>query len=245
MRYLIFGLALGLLAACKISQKGFKHVSAAEAAAVKAARRQWHSHTDADRFVILTSSGSMVVRLYNQTPLHRDNFIRLAETGFFDSLLFHRVINHFMIQGGDPNSKHAAAAAPLGDGEAPGKPIDAEIRTAEGLYHKKGVLAAARDDNPTKASSNCQFYIVQGKVFSPATLSAMATQRKLVLTDAQQKLYTTLGGTPHLDGKYTVFGELESGLEVLDKIASVKTDTFDRPLTDVRMRIYRVSRRKK
>lgn len=190
----------------------------------------------ANRVLFVTDSGSMVVRLYDSTPLHRDNFKSKILTGFYDSLLFHRVVKKFMIQGGDPVSKRATAMQLLGDGEAPGGKIPAEIFPT--IYHKKGALGMARDGNPEKASSNCQFYIVQGRVFTNEALDSAAEKRHYTLDSAQRKIYTTIGGAPHLDKNYTVFGEVEYGLEVVDKIAFVPTNKTDRPLGDIRMKIY-------
>jgi cyclophilin family peptidyl-prolyl cis-trans isomerase len=179
------------------------------------------------RVMVTTDSGTMVIRLYDSTPLHRDNFIAKVNEGFFDSLMFHRVIKGFMIQGGDPNSKNAQPGEPLGMGSAPGDRIPAEFRPT--LFHKKGVLAAARDGNPEKASSNCQFYIVQGRKYNDQEL-AMAP-----IPAAQKAVYKKIGGTPMLDQNYTVFGEVEIGLAVIDKIASVPTAPGDRPIADSRM----------
>jgi peptidyl-prolyl cis-trans isomerase B (cyclophilin B) len=190
---------------------------------------------------ISTNYGVMIAKLYNQTPLHRDNFIKLVQQGFYDSLLFHRVIKEFMIQGGDPTSKYATDTSRLGGGAAPGEKIAAEIQTA--LYHKKGALAAARDGNPAKASSTCQFYIVQGKRYDTAQLQATYNSRvkmanpNFSFSATQKEVYERIGGTPQLDQSYTVFGEVISGLDVIDKIASVQTKPGDRPLMDVRMKI--------
>jgi peptidyl-prolyl cis-trans isomerase B (cyclophilin B) len=190
---------------------------------------------------IKTDLGTIVVKLYDSTPLHRDNFIKLVKQGFYDSLLFHRVIDGFMIQGGDPESKYADSAAMLGNGEAPGGMIPAEFR--ENLIHKKGALAMARTDNPEKASSNCQFYIVQGKPCSDTLLNQVecgVRQSGNILfsyTDAQRKIYKTVGGTPFLDQNYTVFGEVVKGLDVIDKIAAVPRDENNRPLKDIRMKM--------
>ena len=236
MRVLIVVL-LCMLVACSTS-KTFRKMNEKETASYKAAKKKWGKTTDAYRVLIITDSGDMVVRLYNETPLHRDNFVKKVRAGFYDSLLFHRVIKDFMIQGGDPDSKKAGAGKMLGEGEAVGGRIPAEIKTNLGIYHKKGVLAAARDNNPEKASSNCQFYIAEGKVFTPAQLDSAAAKRGYTLTATQKLLYTTQGGIPHLDGNYTVFGELESGLNVLDKIAHVKTNKADRPVGDVRMYMF-------
>ena len=184
------------------------------------------------RVKITTDSGVIVVRLYDKTPLHRDNFIKLVKEHFFDSLLFHRVIQGFMIQGGDPESKHAQPGQMLGSGDV-GYTIPAEFDS--NYYHKKGALAAARTNNPAKASSGCQFYIVQGKTYTDADLSNIETQAGIKFSPEKKQVYKTVGGVPFLDMNYTVFGEVESGLEVIDKIASVPTNgtPYDRPLGDV------------
>ncbi|PKP02602.1 MAG: peptidylprolyl isomerase [Bacteroidetes bacterium HGW-Bacteroidetes-9] len=250
--------------------------------------------------VISTDKGDITLKLYDDTPKHRDNFLKLAAEGFFDSTLFHRVIQNFMIQGGDPDSKNAIAGTELGNG-GPGYDIPAEITPAH--FHKRGVLAAAREDdkiNPKRLSSGSQFYIVQGKVFTSAELdkleaeqNSLAKQQIFVnimdkpenlnlrnqffspdakkdtahfrflldtlnllidkeyaltnqfkLTEEQRKIYTTIGGTPHLDGKYTIFGEVITGMEVVDAIAAEKTDKNDRPLIDIPMTIKIVNRKK-
>lgn len=178
---------------------------------------------------ITTDLGVMVVRLYDATPLHRDNFIKLVQEGFYDSLLFHRIIQGFMIQGGDPLSKNAPAGSRLGMGGGDMQRIPAEFN--RNIIHKKGALAAARDGNPEKASSACQFYIVQGNTFPKDQLKMMG------YSPAQIEAYSTLGGTPQLDMEYTVFGELVSGFDVLDKIAIVDKNEFDRPNTDVHMKM--------
>lgn len=197
--------------------------------------------------LIQTTMGDIVVRLSDSTPLHRDNYLRLAKVGYFDSILFHRVIKDFMIQGGDPNSKTAAKGQPLGNG-GPSYRIPAEFRTS--LFHKKGVIAAARDNNPEKSSSGSQFYIVQGKKFTDAELDNLEKTRlggrKIPLV--QREVYKTIGGTPHLDQTYTVFGEVVKGIEVVDKIASVETSKGtdrDRPLEDVRILHTKLIKRKK
>jgi len=189
---------------------------------------------------ISTDYGTMIIRLYDSTPLHRDNFIKLVQQGFYDSLLFHRVIQNFMIQGGDPTSKNADSTAMLGAGEADGDRIPAEFRN--NYIHKKGVIAAARDDNPEKASSNCQFYIVQGQKYNDTAMNMMECNVRqnnpgFTYTKEQRKLYETIGGTPFLDQNYTVFGEVIKGLDVIDKIAAVQCNANDRPLQDVRMKI--------
>jgi cyclophilin family peptidyl-prolyl cis-trans isomerase len=186
------------------------------------------------RVKVTTDSGVMIIRLYDKTPQHRDNFIKLAKEHFFDSLLFHRVIQGFMIQGGDPQSKYAQAGQMLGMGDV-GYTIPAEFDTS--LFHKKGALAAARTPNPAKASSGCQFYIVQGNKLTDADLNMMEMQKGIKYSAAQRNTYKTVGGTPFLDQDYTVFGEVEKGLEVIDKIASVPKAQGDRPIADVRMKI--------
>lgn len=173
---------------------------------VNAQKEQKNMQEKSTLVLISTTMGNIKVRLYNETPLHRDNFIKLVNEGYYDSLLFHRVINNFMIQGGDPQSKNAPAGVMLGNG-GPDYTIPAEIRTD--IKHKKGALAAARMGdmvNPERASSGSQFYLVQND-----------------------------NGTPHLDGAYTVFGETVEGLDVIDKIAQVRTDRYNRPIEDVRI----------
>lgn len=247
-----------------------------------------------ETLVISTAYGEMKIKLFNETPQHRDNFLKLVKQGFYDSLLFHRVIEQFMIQGGDPYSKYAKSNVLLGDSDLH-YTVPAEFN--QKLFHKKGMLCAAResdDKNPAKASSACQFYIVQGRVLTPEDLksyeyrinknllgriasdlvlndpaarrimdrqhefeksgqadSARAEAKKLdamakavyektehyTFTPEQIKAYTTVGGTPHLDNNYTVFGEVISGLDVIDKIAALPTNRDNRPLTDVRMNI--------
>ena len=185
--------------------------------------------------------GTCIVRLYNETPLHRDNFIKLAKKHVYDGTLFHRVISKFMIQGGDPDSKTAKPGAMLGEGDV-GYTVPAEFR--DSLFHKKGVLAAARDDNPEKASSGCQFYIVQGKKFTDEELNALETNRlKFKIPEWQRAVYKSIGGTPHLDRNYTVYGEVVKGLEMLDGIAAMVTDPNNRPVTDVGMKVKVLKRR--
>jgi len=183
-----------------------------------------------------TTEGTIKVRLYAETPKHRDNFVKLVEAGFYEGVLFHRVIADFMIQAGDPDSKNANLKASLGSGDV-GYSIPAEFVYPK-YYHKKGALAAARegdDTNPEKASSGCQFYIVKGKVFTNAELNALEQKRSIKFTYEQRNDYTTIGGTPHLDGNYTVFGEVIEGLEIVTNISRVKTGELDRPLENVRI----------
>jgi len=185
-----------------------------------------------DTYVLIeTDFGNMKVVLYNSTPLHRDNFIKLAEDEFYNDLLFHRVIKGFMIQGGDPNSKNAAPGQRLGSG-GPGYTIPAEINA----LHIKGALSAARTQNPEKASSGSQFYIVQGKPVQAFELDRYTQRHGHPYTEAQKKLYMELGGTPMLDYDYTVFGEVVEGMDVIDKIANQETQA-ERPVEDIRMKI--------
>jgi len=194
-----------------------------------------------ERLVELTTNyGTMIMKLYDSTPLHRDNFIKLVQSGFYDSLLFHRVIQGFMIQGGDPESRNADSTTMLGGGSAAGERIPAEFKPQ--FFHKKGALAAARDGNPAKASSNCQFYIVQGNKIPAEQLkqteqSVKANNPAFSYSAAQREVYARMGGTPFLDQNYTVFGEVISGLDVIDKIAAVQKGQADRPKADVRMKM--------
>ncbi len=189
---------------------------------------------------ISTDYGDMVVELYNDTPKHRDNFLKLVRQGFYNDLLFHRVISGFMIQGGDPTSKNAPAGQQLGSGNL-GYTVPAEFVPAH--IHRKGALAAARQGdnvNPNKASSASQFYIVQGNVWTLQQLQMVEQRFGRKLTKQQQQIYTSVGGAPHLDGDYTVFGQVVSGLEVIDKIAAVQCDRFDRPLKNIKMTIVEI-----
>lgn len=186
---------------------------------------------------VFTPYGTMVIRLYDQTPKHRDNFVKLVKQHYFDSLLFHRVIQNFMIQGGDPDSKRAQPGDKVGEG-GPGYRVPAEFQLD--LYHRKGALGAARDNNPAKESSGSQFYIVQGKKWTDGGLDTLEMTRlggrKLPVD--QREVYKEVGGSPHLDQSYTVFGQVVKGFDVIDSIAAVKTTRpGDRPVTDVRMKI--------
>ncbi len=291
IRYLISLTLLGtlLLGACKSTKKTAATVAKAPASESK----NLPNEVNEEAILLLkTDSGDVKIKLSNLTPLHRDNFLKLAAEGFYDSLLFHRVINGFMIQGGDPESKKATKEQMLGNGDVK-YTIPAEFNPQ--LFHKKGALCAARqgdDVNPQKASSGCQFYLVQGKVLSDNDInqfeyrinknvinqisydlfripenealrvqmgkcmdegkkdSAAMIAKKLdelfistykktphyEFSPEQRNTYKTIGGTPHLDGSYTVFGEVIEGLEVIDKIASVQTGAADRPVGDVRIR---------
>jgi peptidyl-prolyl cis-trans isomerase B (cyclophilin B) len=182
---------------------------------------------------MVTNMGTMKIKLYDNTPQHRDNFIKLVEQGFYDSVLFHRIIPSFMIQGGDPDSKGAPAGKMLGMG-GPGYTVPAEF--VDNNIHVKGALAAARmgdQMNPTKASSGSQFYIVQGQSLVDSQLDQIEQMKKIKYTEEQRKAYKEKGGTPFLDRDYTVFGELVEGFDVLDKIAVVARDRGDRPTQDV------------
>lgn len=193
---------------------------------------------------ISTEFGDIIVLLYDDTPIHRDNFIKLAKEGFYNDLLFHRVMKDFMVQGGDPKSKEAAAGAPLGGG-GPGYTVEAEFNANH--FHKKGALAAARQPdqvNPEKRSSGSQFYIVHGTIYSDPMLDRIETQISSSLssgefkfTDEQRQAYKSKGGAAHLDGNYTVFGEVLEGLSVVDQIAFVQVDGRSRPLKDVKMQV--------
>lgn len=236
--------------------------------------------------IIKTSEGDITVRLYDETPRHRDNFLKLAKEGYYEGTLFHRVIKNFMIQGGDPNSKGAPAGMMLGTG-GPGYTIPAEILPQ--FIHKRGALAAARQGdevNPERASSGSQFYIVWGQVYNDGQMGQLAKQMQMQaeqavfnrlagehrkeimdlrrnrdqaglmelqndliaqthaiiaeqgnagLTDEQKKTYATIGGTPHLDGQYTVFGEVLEGLDIVEKIQNTETVTGDRPKQDIKI----------
>jgi cyclophilin family peptidyl-prolyl cis-trans isomerase len=193
---------------------------------------------------ITTSKGDCIIRLYNETPLHRDNFLKLAKEGYYNGTLFHRVIKAFMIQGGDPDSKNAKPDSLLGEG-GPKYTIPAEFR--DSLFHKKGVLAAAREGdevNPSKASSGSQFYIVQGKVFTDSVLNLLEERRlKHKIPQYQREVYKTIGGTPHLDRNYTVYGEVVKGLEMVDAIAEEPTNKANRPKTDIKMTVTVLKKR--
>jgi cyclophilin family peptidyl-prolyl cis-trans isomerase len=254
MNRFFLGFLISIFTLACSSPKIFRKPTKEEASAIKTYSNVINTKDGLYHILIITDEGDMVVKLYNETPLHRDNFVSKVKAGFYDSLMFHRVIKNFMIQGGDPTSKEAQPGKQLGNGSAPGDRIPAEFRTEQGIYHKRGVLAAARDGNPEKASSNCQFYIVQRPAWRASELDSAVLLRRqsnnpdfkdLTLNEDQKKIYTTVGGTPHLDGGYTVYGELEKGLDVLDKIATTKTDRADRPLSDIRMRMFILSEPKK
>ena len=191
---------------------------------------------------ILTNKGRIRVVLYNETPQHRDNFLRLVREGYYDGVLFHRVINRFMIQTGDSATRNLKEGEPIPDLPEPYK-VPAEIKFPQ-FFHKRGALAAAREGdgvNPERASSMSQFYIVYGRIFSDAKLDktqervSKATNGTAIFTPEIREVYKTIGGTPHLDGQYTVFGEVIEGMDVVEDIEFVKTDEKDRPIEDVRI----------
>ncbi|NLA24023.1 MAG: peptidylprolyl isomerase [Bacteroidales bacterium] len=187
------------------------------------------------KVLIKTSAGDITVMLYDDTPKHRDNFIKLVKESFYDGVLFHRVIKDFMIQTGDPDSKNAKPEQMLGNG-GPGYTIEAEFNSKH--YHKKGALAAARTGdnmNPEKRSSGSQFYIVQGQKFTDFQLDQIEKRMGIKFTDKQRDAYCTDGGSPHLDGAYTVFGEVIEGIKIIDKIAATKTGRADRPIEDIKI----------
>lgn len=199
-----------------------------------------------------TTKGKIVLALYNQTPLHRDNFLRLVNEGFYDGLLFHRIIQQFMIQSGNEGSRNLPASEYHSAKTSDSERIPAEIRYPE-LFHRRGVLAAAREGdevNPQRASSNSEFYIVWGKYFSPRDMREMQEKvneredstARVTFTQEIIDAYEIDGGTPHLDGNYTVFGEVIKGLDVVGNIQDVKTDSLDRPIKDVRIKKAWVSK---
>ncbi|RYZ00045.1 MAG: peptidylprolyl isomerase [Chitinophagaceae bacterium] len=231
MRYLLLCLALAAALASSAQQQ------------IKLKRRDYRRDVE-----LRTTEGRIVLRLSDSTPYHRDNFLRLVKSGYYDSLLFHRVIAGFMIQSGDPASRRAAPGQKLGEG-GPSYTLPAELRAT--LFHRKGALAAAREGdgiNPLRYSSGSQFYIVQGRPFSDAQLDSIEGARlqgRRIPPD-RRAIYKTTGGTPQLDGNYTVFGEVVEGLDVLDRIAGTATskDPRDRPVTDMRIIKARLVRRK-
>ena len=187
------------------------------------------------KVLLKTTFGDITFALYDDTPQHRDNFRKLVNEKFYDGVLFHRIIQGFMIQGGDPDSKTAKPGQRLGSGDV-GYTIPAEFVPAH--FHKRGAVCAARmgdNVNPQKASSGCQFYIVDGTVYDNDKLNMIAQRTGKIFTPEQVQAYTTVGGAPFLDGDYTVFGEVISGMEVVDKIASQQKDGADRPLEDIKI----------
>lgn len=189
-----------------------------------------------------TTAGKFTLELFNETPIHRDNFVHLVREGFYDGILFHRVIKNFMVQAGDPESKLAPAGKELGEGDV-GYTLPAEIRTPE-IFHRRGMLAAAREGdevNPERRSSGAQFYVVWGKRLEEAELRELRKrcdpylEKPVELTSDMLRAYRIDGGTPHLDGQYTVFGRVVKGLKVIGRIQRTRTDEHDRPVEDVRI----------
>ena len=200
-----------------------------------------HAQENETKVLIDTDKGKITVKLYNETPLHRDNFIKLVNANQFDGLLFHRVIKQFMIQAGDVNSKDALPETKLGDGNLD-YTIPAEIIYPR-FFHKNGQLCAARsddDENPEQASSASQFYIVTGAFFTEHELDKMEQEKNIKLTPEQREAYMREGGVPHLDGAYTVFGEVVKGMKVVDKIQFVPTDLNDRPLKNIKIKSMKI-----
>jgi len=193
------------------------------------------SQTPDKMVLIKTTMGDIKITLYEETPLHAENFVKLVKEGFYNDQFFHRVINHFMVQAGDPNTKTAQPGEQVGFG-GPDYTVPAEFNAQ--LYHKKGAIAAARQGdnvNPDRASSGSQFYFVHGSVLTEDQLKQLEVQdMHIPFSEEQIKAYTTLGGTPHLDYAYTVFGEVVEGLDIVDKIAAVQTDARDRPVEDIK-----------
>ncbi len=196
----------------------------------------WSCTSQTNRMVVIeTSLGNIEIELYDTTPTHRDNFIKLAEEGFYDGLLFHRVIPGFMAQGGDPDSKNSPPGNPLGQG-GPGYKLDAEI----GALHYKGALAAARMNdavNPEKQSNGSQFYIVQGQPVVERLLQQIEQRNGITYTEEQKQKYLEVGGAPFLDNEYTVFGQVTQGLEVVDLLVALPRDGRDRPLENLEMKV--------
>lgn len=207
------------------------------------AARAQQADTARQEVLLETTLGNIRAALYNETPQHRDNFLRLVRSGYYDGCLWHRVIRDFMIQTGDSTTRHAAPSpAPAGD-YCPEYTVPAEIVFPR-YFHKRGALAAAREgdsENPKRASSSAQFYIVWGNTFARAALDRIlarvqaATDTTVTFTPGQRRTYWELGGTPHLDAQYTVFGEVTEGLDAVDRLQSVATDPADRPVEDIRI----------
>ena len=199
-----------------------------------------NAQTSTSEVLLETTAGNIRIALFDETPQHRDNFLKLVKEHVYDSLLFHRVIKDFMIQGGDLHSKHAQPGQRLGSGDY-NYTIEAEFRLPK-IFHRRGMVAMAREGdrvNPERRSSACQFYIVWGRVYNDARLmkvqERLDTTAHIQLTPEMQEVYKTVGGIPHLDGQYTVFGEVVEGLDVVDRIQQSATDPNDRPLEDIRI----------
>ena len=207
-----------------------------------AALLTFSAHAQKNKVKIETEYGNIIIMLYDNTPLNTENMVKNAKEHMYDSTLFHRCIPQFMIQGGDPDSKHATPGQALGMGGLK-YTIPAEINDVN--YHKRGALGVARDGNPAKAGSATQFYIVTGKTFTDADLDMLTQRTNRTLTPEQREMYKTKGGAPHLDGSYTVFGEVVEGMEVVDKISAEPRDRADRPNKDIRMKVTVMKNKKK
>lgn len=200
------------------------------------------SYAQKHKVKLETEYGNIIIMLYDNTPLNTENMIKNAKNHIYDSTLFHRVIPEFMIQGGDPDSKHAQPGQMLGNGGLT-YTVPAEINNE--AYHKRGALGVARDNNPTKAGSASQFYIVVGKKFTDDDLSMLEPRIGRKFTPEQREMYKTKGGSPHLDGNYTVFGEVLEGMDIVDKIAMAPRDRNDRPNKDIKIISIKVMKKKK
>ena len=192
------------------------------------------------RAIIVTDYGNVKLQLFDKTPIHRDNFVKLAKEHFYDGVLFHRVIPEFMIQGGDPDSKTAVSGQLLGEGDL-GYRLPAEFVPA--YFHKRGALAQARDDNPEKESSASQFYIVAGKKFTDDDFEKLRQKRNVVVPEWRKQTYREVGGAPHLDSNYTVYGQVLKGMEVIDTIINQARDKNDRPLQDQKIQTIKIRKR--
>ena len=200
-----------------------------------------HAQEKETLVLIETDKGKIKVKLFDETPKHRDNFIKHVKEHLYDGLLFHRVIKQFMIQGGDINSKDAPMDKHLGDGELD-YTLPAEFVYPQ-YFHRRGALCAARmpdDENPEKASSPNQFYIVTGKYYTEMELNKMEAEKGITLTEEQRKAYMLEGGAPHLDGNYTVFGQVIEGMKVVDKIQFVETNEEDRPTKNIAIKTMKI-----
>ena len=200
------------------------------------------SFAQKNKIKIETEYGNIIVMLYDNTPKNTGNMVKLAKEHYYDSTLFHRCIPNFVIQGGDPKSKHAKPGEMLGEGDL-GYTIPAEINDED--FHKRGALGVARDNTPDKSGSACQFYIVVGKKYTDAELDNMEKRNNRKYSPTQREAYKTIGGTPHLDGGYTVFGEVIEGMDIVDKIANEPRDAHDRPNKDIQMIKVKVMKKKK
>lgn len=222
MKYLLYLLILVFFASCSV---------------LKSTNKGKAGETSNHFVKIETDSGMMVVRLSNKTPQTTANFLKLVKEHYYDGLLFHRVIKGFMVQGGDPDSKNAPPGKVLGEG---GLDYTVPAEFDSSLYHKKGAIAMARENddvNPKKASSSTQFYLIEGRTFTDVEMNKMEERFKIIIPESHRAVYRTVGGAPFLDMNYTVFGQVVSGLDVIDKIAHAAKDEHDRPLHDIHMKI--------